>query len=400
MAYTGTITTESLYYPVTLALALTLVRYLERPGSRGSRGCAAALAVAFATRSQSLAFVPAIATAPLVLAALRRRLDVVRPFLPLYVIGTVGALGLVVVQALRGESLTDLLGAYSVVGEGGYDVGSVLRFWLWHVEELDLYVGHPARSPRSSSFSHAVARCPTACRSTLPPPRRSSSGRPSRSAAFASRFASDRVQDRYLFFLAPLLVVCLLAWVEHPVARPRIQTAVAAGIALALPLLFPFERFIGEPAKSDTLGLVPLWSVNEHLVAGRYWVTVGVVGALLAAVLLAARERYAIAAPLVVLALFVAGLAAGLVGAERVPRGEPRSAVPGDPEGAAGLDRSRRAGGRRGGRALDRSRGSLHRQPGRVLQPARRARLLHLPADAGRDQRDAVVAGWSAFPGP
>ena len=304
MAYTGTITTESLYYPVTLAFALALVRYLERPGIVRLAWLGAALGVAFATRSQSLAFVPAIATAPLVLGALRRRLDVLRPFLPLYVVGAVGGLGLVVVQAARGESLTDLLGAYSIVGEGGYDVGQVLRFWLWHVEELDLYVGIlpfaallvllvRGRALPEPLQEHVAVTAALVVWSTLAV------------GAFASRFASDRVQDRYLFFLVPLLVVCLLAWVAHPIARPRIPTAVAAGIALALPLLFPYERFIGEPAKSDTLGLVPLWSANEHLVAGRYWVTVGVVGALLVGVLLAVRERYAIAAPLVVLALFV-----------------------------------------------------------------------------------------------
>ena len=141
MAYTGTITTESLFYPVSLALALALVRYLESPSVGRLAVLIVALGVAFATRSQSLAFVPAIATAPLVLALLRRRVDALRPFLPLYVLGGIAAVGLFALQAARGRSLTDLLGAYSIVGEGSYDVGLVLRFWLWHVEELDLYVG-------------------------------------------------------------------------------------------------------------------------------------------------------------------------------------------------------------------------------------------------------------------
>ena len=63
--------------------------------------------------------------------------------------------------------------------------------------------------------------------------------------AFASRFASDRVQDRYLFFLALLLVVCVLAWVELAAPRPRAATAAAAAIALALVLVFPYVKFIG-----------------------------------------------------------------------------------------------------------------------------------------------------------
>ena len=304
MAYTGTITTESLFYPVALGFAVLLAAYLERPRYATLAALAVGLGVAFATRSQSVAFVPAIATAPFVLAAFRRRVDVLRPFLPLYVLGTLGALALVLVQAIRGRSVADLLGAYSIVGEGGYDIGQVLRFWLWHVEALDLYVGivpfaallvllARGRALPERAQEHVATTVSLLVWSTLAV------------GAFASRFASDRVQDRYLFFLAPLLVVCLLAWVAHRDARPRVHTAVAAALALVLPLVFPFERFIGEPAKSDSLGLVPLWSANEHLLAGRYWLTVAAVGAALAAILLAARERYPLLAPFLVLALFV-----------------------------------------------------------------------------------------------
>ena len=303
MAYTGTITTESLFYPVALGLALVLVRYLERPGWRWLAALVAALAIAFATRSQSLAFVPAIATAPLLLALLRSRWSALRPFVPLYALGAAAAIGLVVLQAARGRSLTDLLGAYSIVGEGGYDAGQVLRFWLWHIEELDLYVGivpfaalllalMVGRSLPDRLQEHVAATTAFVVWSTLAV------------GAFASRFASDRIQDRYLFFLAPLLVVVVLAWVELGAPRPRVPTIAAAAIALALVLVFPYARFVGEPAKSDTLGLVPLWTINDHLVAGSYWATVALAGAALLALYLLVPARYAVAVPIVLLALF------------------------------------------------------------------------------------------------
>lgn len=303
MAYAGTMTTESLFYPVALGFAYVLVRYLERPGWPWLAGLAAALAVAYATRSQSLAFVPAIATAPLLLALLRGRRASLRPFLPLYVLGAAGALGLVAVQTLRGRSLADLLGAYSVVGQSGYDVGHVLRFWLWHVEELDLYVGIvpfavllllllTGRTLPRRLQEHVAATTVLVAWSTLAV------------GTFASRFASDRIQDRYLFFLAPLLVVVVLAWVELGAPRPRVATATAVVFALALVLVFPYVRFIGEPAKSDTLGLIPLWTFNEHLVAGRYWVTVAVAGVALVALFVLVPARYAVVMPLVLLVLF------------------------------------------------------------------------------------------------
>ena len=303
MAYTATITTESLFYPVTLVLALVLVRYLERPSHRWLAALLVALGVALATRSQSLAFVPAIATAPLVLAAYRRRLRALRPFLPLYLLGVNAVIVVMGLQALRGRPLKELLGAYSVVGEGGYDVGNALRSWLWHVEELDLYVGvlpfaafllllMLGRSVPARVQVHVAATASLVFWSTLVV------------GTFASRFASGRVQDRYLFFLAPLLVVALLAWVDLGAPRPQLRAGLAAGAGLVLVLVFPYVRFIGEPARSDTLGLIPLWTANEHLVGGRYWLTAGLVAAALVALWVVVPARFAVLAPLAVLLLF------------------------------------------------------------------------------------------------
>lgn len=305
MAYTATITTESLFYPVTLVLAVVLVRYLDRPNAVWLAALVVALGIAVATRSQALGFLPAIATAPAVLAAFRRRLDALRPFLPLYALGLSATVAVVGLQTLRGRSPRELLGAYSVVGEGGYDLGDVLRYWLWHVEELALYVGVLpfaallllvllGRSLPSRLQVHVAASLSLVVWSTLVV------------GAFASRFASDRVQDRYLFFLAPLLVVALLAWVELGAPRPPVPIALAAGASLLLVVVFPYARFIGEPAKSDSLGLIPLWTANEHLVAGRYWLTVGLVAAALLALWLAVPRRLALLAPLAVVLVFAA----------------------------------------------------------------------------------------------
>ena len=65
---------------------------------------------------------------------------------------------------------------------------------------------------------------------------------------------------------------------------------------------------------------------------------------------------------------------AGLVGASGVSRRRSRSAVSGDPGSRARLDRSCRSRGTGGRRAVDRAGGSVHREPERVLQQARRQR--------------------------
>jgi dolichyl-phosphate-mannose-protein mannosyltransferase len=304
MAYTATLVTENLFYPVALVFAWTLVLVLELPSLRNVALLAVVLAAAVATRSQGLGFVAAAVLAPFLLALLRWDARVLRPFLPL-IGGAVALVALVLGgQLLRGGSISDLLGAYGVVGEGGYDTGQVLRFWLWHVEVVTLYVCvvpvvalvvllFRARRLAPALQAHLAATLALVATSTLVV------------GAFASRFAADRVQDRYLFFLAPLLVIVLLAWVELGAPRPVLALGGGAAIAVALVTAFPYDRFVGEPARSDTFSLIPLWTVNEHLVGGSYKLTVLAAALALLAVLVLIPARRAVAVPLVVLALFV-----------------------------------------------------------------------------------------------
>ncbi|HEY1317309.1 MAG TPA: glycosyltransferase family 39 protein [Gaiella sp.] len=304
MAYTATIVTENLFYPVALLFAWVLVLVLERPTLVRVGLLAVVLVAAIATRSQALGFVAAAVLAPFVLALLRWDARVLRPFLPF--VGAAVAIVLLVLggQLLRGGSLSDLLGAYSVVGEGGYDVGQVLRFWLWHVEVVTLYICvvpvvalvvllFQARRLAPALQAHLAATLSLVATSTLVV------------AAFASRFASDRVQDRYLFFLAPLLGIVLLAWVELGAPRPLLALGVGAVVAVGLVTAFPYDRFVGEPAKSDTFSLIPLWTVNEYLVGGSYRLTVLLGALVFLAILAFVPARKAVAVPLVLLVLFV-----------------------------------------------------------------------------------------------
>ncbi len=76
-------------------------------------------------------------------------------------------------------------------------------------------------------------------------------------------------------------------------------------LALALVTAFPYDRFVGEPAKSDTFSLIPLWTANAHLLAGSYRVTVLVAALVLVGVLALVPQRRAVAVPLVLLGLFI-----------------------------------------------------------------------------------------------
>src|SRR5437867_13457329 len=81
-------------------------------------------------------------------------------------------------------------------------------------------------------------------------------------AAFASAL-SPRVQERNLFYVAPLFLIALLAWIERGLPRPTRAAAAATVVAAALPGALPYHRLIDVSAESDTLALLPLWWLQE-----------------------------------------------------------------------------------------------------------------------------------------
>jgi Dolichyl-phosphate-mannose-protein mannosyltransferase len=308
LAYTGTVMTENLFYPLFLVVVLVTVLALERPTGLRIGLLAGLVGLAFATRVQAVALVPAILLAPVVLAVLdgsRLRSALVR-FRWLYAVFL--GLGVVVlaVQIAAGNSLTDLLGAYSPVGDASYDLGQVLRFLVWHVAELALYLlvipvaativlVARARSldPPLQVFL-AVAVAFTTCLVIVV-------------AAFASVF-SDRIQERNMFYVAPLFVIALLAWVERGAVRPRLLAPIAAATSAAVVLLIPFDRFVTTSALTDTLMLLPFWSLQDRI--GSDWTKPAAfaLAAALAALFVFVPRRYAIVLPVVVLVLWIAAV--------------------------------------------------------------------------------------------
>src|ERR671934_215228 len=73
MLYTGTLMTETVFYPLFVSVALALVLALERPTVVRQLVLLATCALAFLTRTQSVVLVPAIATAPLLLGFVERK---------------------------------------------------------------------------------------------------------------------------------------------------------------------------------------------------------------------------------------------------------------------------------------------------------------------------------------
>ena len=303
MAYTGTVMTENAFYPLFLLVAWQLARVLERPTAGGQVLLLALIAVAYTIRVQAIVLVPAALTAPLLLALFERRRSTLRPFLAAYVTVLSGGAALLAFQLARGRDLSELLGAYRVVGEGGYDVGLVLDYLVWHLAELDLYL---AVLPVAATLVLLVGAgsLPRRLQEHLAVTIALTSWLAVAVAAFASRFAANRIQERNFFVVAPLLLICLVVWAERGAPRPRLVAFVAAATAALAPILIPFERFIETGVVSDTLALIPLWRLYGHLIGSSVDWTVGVAGVVLGGLFLLVPGRWAAMLPAVVLVAF------------------------------------------------------------------------------------------------
>lgn len=304
LVYTATVMTENLFYPLFLLCAWALLLVLERPTWWRSVLFLALTTAAFMTRVQSVAIAVAALTAPFLLVFFEGRgLRGLRPYLPLYVLSLGAAIAAVLLQAVRGQSLRELLGAYAIVGDKSYDVGMVLRFWLWHLEELTLYLGVvPAAAlivlvglarglPRATQAFLAATVSLLVWLSLVV-------------AAFASQFV-NRIQERNLFAVSALVLIALLVWVHRGAPRPPGLAIPAAVIAVALPLAFPYVRFIETGAISDTLALLPIWTLYGDLLFDSHQWTVGVPAVAGALLFLVVPRRYALLVPGAVLVYFV-----------------------------------------------------------------------------------------------
>src|SRR5438105_4172304 len=127
--------TENAFYPVFAWLAYALVLALERPTLRRQVVLLALCALAFLTRAQAVALVAAALTAPLLLAWIERgRPRRLGAWKPLYGLVGGGALLLILAEAARGRSPSQILGGYSVTTEHAtYHVWPSLRWILYHV---------------------------------------------------------------------------------------------------------------------------------------------------------------------------------------------------------------------------------------------------------------------------
>lgn len=301
MLYTGTLMTENAFYPLLLACVLALVAALERPTPIRQLVVLAVAALCFLTRVQSVFLLPAIALAPPLLGWYRRESwRALRAWATLYGLLALGVAAALGYEAARGRSI---LGAYQAATTTHYTAGGSFRWLLYHLGELSLYVGVAPfaafcllavlgrRLPRPlQAFLAAAVPVSVLCVLEV--------------AIFASSPSVSRIEERNMFYVAPLLLIALLAWIREGMPRPR-AAAVSAVAAAGLVGVVPYSGLLNGNASADTLAFLPLWTLQDTVITLDEVAAVAVLGAIaVAALFLLVPPSRALALPAVVLVWF------------------------------------------------------------------------------------------------
>jgi len=299
MVYTATLMTENAFYPLFLAAALAMMLWLERPTRLRTAVVLGAFVVSFLTRQQALALLPALLTAPLLVAgrgALRR-------YALMYGLAAAAVVSVVVVQVARGVSPLGVFGAYEVAGRADYSVREVAKWFVYHVAELDLAL---AVVPFAALLLFALMWRTLAERDRV-------FVAAALSLSFwlvlmVAVFASEetfRIEERNMFYVMPLFLIALLVWIERGLPRPQPAVTLTAIFAAGLPLVIPYDDFIGLNAVSDTPALLPLgWLVERGLALSHVDLVVLAGCAVAALAFLFVPRRYAAVLPAFVLVYF------------------------------------------------------------------------------------------------
>ena len=251
LAYSGLIMTENAFLPVFVVACLAIAYMVERPTVWSQIMMFVTLAVAYETRAQAtilLIALPAVILLSVVSGARADRAlsarEISRRLAVFWPLG-VGVVIAVVFAAIRAGTSSwrpaDLLQAYSSTTTAQYDAGVITRWVVYHAGEATFAVGvlpvaallvlsglwlrNRLETPAARAFvATAVIVIPLVLIQV---------------AAFTSAF-SQRVSERNMMCIFPLLMIALALWLDRGLPRPRRITAIAVAITAALVALLPF----------------------------------------------------------------------------------------------------------------------------------------------------------------
>jgi Dolichyl-phosphate-mannose-protein mannosyltransferase len=313
LLYSGLLMSHVAYYPLAALALWASAKALETGGRRDQALAVAAVGLAVLTRVQAVVFVPAFATAVVLLALVDRRPRNVLRFTPAAAGVGVPLLLWVAWRLAQHGSWVGALGPYSAAGGERYDAGDVARFVVYHLGDAVLLSGvlpvcavlfmawewlrgrehSPAvRAYLALTVSYAVWLLVEV-------------------GTFASENAG-RLLERNLQALAPLLFLGFALWLARGCPRSWPAAPLAAVLTVAPVSAMPVGRLVDVYALPDSFSLAPLLDLERWFPSLDVALVVTLVACgLAAAFTLVPRRLLAVLPALVLVWLGVASVAAG-----------------------------------------------------------------------------------------
>lgn len=301
--YSGMLMTENAFLPAFALAAFAFALALERPTLLSQLFAFGTILLATVVRYQGLVLLLVLPTAILIKVLLELRAEP-RPS-PLRFLWTelrrywisaallvVAACLYVLLELARGRGLSSGLGTYQAVTQKNYSFDAARHWILLHFAELGLSVAILPASAFLLLLGLAFVRQGTrsaAERAFLAVTAAAIPWVVVEVAVFASGF-SLRIEERYMFFLAPLLFLALALWLDRGLPRPLALTLVAAAVPAALLFALPLGSLLNISILSDTFGLIPFLRLSQRFVPGgvgeaRHFLLAGGIAAAFAFVL-------------------------------------------------------------------------------------------------------------------
>ena len=319
MAYSGMIMTDNAFLTVFVLACFAVAVAAERPKVLNQAFVVAALLLAMGTRAQAVVLFAALpiiflltivmeerATNSFSLAGLGRR---ALRFWPLATLAGIGLVVVVARTALTSWKLSDVLQAYGAVTTGQYDAMTVARYAVWHAGDAALAVGVIPIAAALVMVGLAILnRSQSAAeRAYLSTALVASVLVIIQVAMFTSWF-SQRVSERNMYCIFPLIFIGMALWLSRALPRPRRVAGVAGAIAGGLVFVIPFGYLYQRAPSTETWAIVLPDFLTRHLKGGSddvaILIAVGVAIALL--VFGIVKPRLALyLAPVLLIAYFV-----------------------------------------------------------------------------------------------
>ena len=275
MAYTGVVMTENACYPLFLLALLLVARAVRQPTAVHQVAALVALGAVALTRIQAAALVGAYAAAVAIYAVTAPRAGrsaYLRRFAPSVLAVSAACAAPLLVSIARGQGAFGWLGGRSGTFDG-LRLGEVPRWLAYLTADLLLYVAVVPAAATAVAIGLGLSRRGSEPARLFSALALSTLGAVLVSVSVVSASidvdGTENLNERYVFYVVPLLFVGLASWIEAGMPRPKRWAWVVLGACSLLVVALPVDR-LRYNARFQSFALLP-------------WIDVGLSGLLLVA---------------------------------------------------------------------------------------------------------------------